>query len=74
MDCFAVGTIPVYLGAPDIGEHFNIDGIIVLDKDFDINNLTERLYRDKLDIVKENFERVLQYDVLEDWIYKRYFK
>tara|TARA_R110002074_G_scaffold395156_1_gene583268 strand:+ start:649 stop:1452 length:804 start_codon:yes stop_codon:yes gene_type:complete len=73
MDCFAVGTIPVYLGAPDIGEHFNIDGIVVLDKDFDINNLTKALYRDKLDIVKENFERVLQYNVLEDWIYKRYF-
>jgi len=73
-DCFALGTIPVYLGTPDIGDHFNADGIIILDRDFDIKNLTEELYRVKLDIVKENFERVLQYDVLEDWIYKEYFR
>ena len=72
MDCFAVGTIPIYLGSPGIGEHFNMDGIILLDENFDINNLTKQLYYDKIEAVKDNFNRVLQYDVLEDWIYKEY--
>ena len=73
-DCFAVGTIPVYLGAPDIGEHFNTNGIIIMNKNFDINSLTKELYYSKIEAVKDNFNRVLQYDVLEDWIYERYFK
>ena len=30
LDCFATGTIPVYLRAPDIENHFNMDGIITL--------------------------------------------
>ena len=73
-DCFAVGTIPVYLGTPDIGEHFNTNGIIIMNKNFDINSLTKELYCSKIEAVKDNFNRVLQYDVLEDWIYKRYLK
>jgi hypothetical protein len=28
-DCFATGTIPVYLGSPTIGDVFNMDGIVV---------------------------------------------
>jgi hypothetical protein len=73
-DCFAVGTIPVYLGAPDIDNHFNKDGIVFLNEDFDLNELTKDLYYKKRDAVQDNFERVLQYDVLEDWIYETYFK
>lgn len=72
-DCFAVGTIPVYLGTPDIGDHFDKNGIIVLDKSFDISSLTADVYYDKLEFVKKNFNKVLQYDVLEDWIYENYF-
>ena len=37
LDCFATGTIPVYLGAPDIGNHFNMDGIIILSEEFDVS-------------------------------------
>jgi len=72
-DCFAVGTIPVYLGTPDIGDYFDKGGIITLDRDFEISSLTSELYYSKLDSIRENYNRVLQYDVLEDWIYKEYF-
>lgn len=74
LDCFAVGTIPVYLGAPDIDKHFNSDGIIFLNKDFNLNDLTKDLYYAKIAVVKENFEKVQQYNVLEDWIYEKYLK
>ena len=36
LDCFATGTIPVYYGAPDIGDYFNKDGIIDLSEEFDV--------------------------------------
>jgi len=39
LDCFATGTIPIYWGAPDIGDYFNEDGIIKWTDDFDIGQL-----------------------------------
>lgn len=74
LDCFAMGTIPVYLGSPDMGNYFNEDGIVFLSPDFDLNSLTEKLYYSKVVAIKDNFERVLKYDVLEDWMYEEYFK
>ena len=74
MDCFATGVIPIYLGTPDIGEYFNKDGIISLSPEIELDKLTEGMYYDRIDAVKENFEIVQQYDVLEDWIYETYFK
>ena len=69
LDCFATGTIPIYLGAPDVGEYFNSDGIISLTDDLEIS---EELYYSKQDAVKENLELVKQYEVVEDFIFERY--
>jgi len=73
LDCFATGTIPIYKGTRKIINHFNEDGILFLD-DIDIDNLNEDIYFSKIDSVIDNFERVLKYDVLEDWIYDKYIK
>jgi hypothetical protein len=62
LDCFACGTIPVYHGAPDIGDYFNMDGIILLTDDFKVSDLTPELYYSKMDAIKDNFERTLKYD------------
>ena len=70
MDCFATGTIPVYKGSPDIGKYFNKDGIIDLSEEFDVS---EEIYNSKMDAIKDNLERVKQYEVLEDFIYLNYF-
>ena len=70
LDCFATGTIPVYLGAPDIGEHFNKDGIIDLTDEFDVS---EEIYYSKMDAMKDNLERVKKMEVLEDFIWENYF-
>ena len=72
LDCFACGTIPVYLGSPDIAEYFNKDGIILLDVNFNIESLNDELYSSKKDAIQENFVKSLEYNVLEDWIYKKY--
>ncbi len=71
LDCFATGTIPVYLGAPDIGEHFNKDGIIDLTEEFDVS---EEIYYSKMDAIKDNLERAKEMEILEDYIYLRYLK
>lgn len=71
-DCFAAGTIPVYVGCSNIGQFFNTDGIIKLDHELDLNSLTEELYLSRLDAVKDNFERIQKYEIPEDWIYETY--
>tara|TARA_Y100001972_G_scaffold100305_1_gene124668 strand:- start:6002 stop:6820 length:819 start_codon:yes stop_codon:yes gene_type:complete len=71
LDCFVTGTIPVYLGAPDIGNHFNKDGIIDLTDEFDVS---EEIYYNKMDAIKDNLERAKKMEVLEDFIYENYLK
>jgi len=69
LDCFATGTIPVYLGTPDIGNYFNTDGIITLVDDFVVS---EEIYYDRIDAIKDNLERVKRFEVLEDFIFTTY--
>lgn len=71
LDCFATGTIPIYLGSPDIGNYFNTDGIISLSEEFEIS---EEIYTSKMTAIKENFERVKQWEVPEDYIWENYLK
>jgi len=71
LDCFASGTIPVYMGSPDIDNYFNSEGIIPLTEEFDVS---EDIYYDKMEAIKDNLERVRQYEILEDFIYLNYFK
>ena len=71
-DCFATGTIPVFYGSRGVVEYFNEDGIIFLDDNFHISDLTEELYYSKMDAVKENFERACSFPIAEDFIYKNY--
>ena len=70
LDCFATGTIPVYLGAPDIGKVFNPDGIITLSDEFDVS---DEVYYSKMDAIKENLEIAKTMEILEDFIYLNYF-
>jgi len=71
MDCFATGTIPVYLGTPDIGNFFNKEGIVDLTEEFDVS---EEIYYSKINAIKDNLERVKEMEVLEDFIYKNYLE
>lgn len=81
LNCFATGTIPIYLGAPNIGSIFNEKGIIQLVnspsiEDFNnmINNLSPEFYYERMDAIKENFEKCKQYKSIEDYIYLNYLQ
>lgn len=71
LDCFASGTIPVYLGAPDISKFFNKEGIIDLTDEFDVS---DEIYYNKMDAIKDNLERAKKMEVLEDFIYENYLR
>ena len=73
-DCFATGTIPIFWGTPDIGDYFNIDGIIMLNDNFDIDILTPELYYSKMDAIKDNFERAINLPLAEDYMFSNYIK
>ena len=71
LDCFATGTIPIYLGTNAISKYFDERGIIFLDNNFNINDITEELYHSKFEYVKNNFDISVrqEYETLEDYIY-----
>jgi hypothetical protein len=74
LDCFVTGTVPIYYGSPDIGDYFNMDGIILLTEDFDITKINENEYYKRMSSIKDNFDRALQYNVIEDIIYEKWIK
>ena len=73
LDCFAVGTIPIYWGCPSIGDFFDTNGILIFDNidelESILNNLTPELYYDKLESVKINYEKSKRYWIADDLIY-----
>ena len=76
--CFAAMTIPIYLGASQIDQFFNPDGIIFL-KTTDLDDIgkvlqkcTEREYERRLPAVIDNFQRVQPYLNANDWLYEKY--
>ncbi len=73
-DCFACGTIPIFDGCRGVTKYFNEDGIIFLDDNFDLSTLTEDLYYSKIEAVKDNLERSINFPVAEDYLYQNYLK
>jgi len=80
LNCFATGTIPIYLGSPNIGSIFNENGIIQLNNiksTEEFHDLFKKLsnedYYSRMDAIKDNFNRCLKYKSIEDYIYNTYF-
>lgn len=57
-DCCALGTVPIFWGCPNIGNYFNLEGIILFENINDLYNikLTKKLYDSKINAIKENIE------------------
>lgn len=78
LNCFATGTIPIYLGSKNIDEKFNGDGIIKFNSIEELYSILPRLnselYYKKIEAIKDNFDRCKKYLTIEDYLYKNYFK
>ena len=64
LDCFLTKTVPIYWGAGDIGQHFNLDGIITCRTQNDISNAIENVstadYAARAKAIEENYHRALK--------------
>lgn len=81
LDCFASMTVPIYYGATRIGDFFNTDGIIRLNKsdladftsiDMIIRSCTEGDYKMRLEAIRDNYRRVQDYLCYEDYLYEHF--
>ena len=75
-DCFATGTIPIYWGTKNIGNYFNSDGIIQVPTDVEkvndiVNSLTPAMYYDRMDAIKDNFERVKKLQMADEMLVEK---
>jgi hypothetical protein len=73
-DCFMTGTIPIYYGIQNIGDYFDTNGIITLDDNFRIEDLSMELYESKIESVKINLQLAIDLLVAEDYIYKNFIE
>lgn len=78
LDCFAVGTIPIYWGCNNIEDYFDMRGILRFTTPGELNSimssLNDELYEKLLEPVKKNFELFRSYELTEDWIYENILK
>jgi len=65
IDCLITKTIPIYHGCSNIGDYFNKKGIITFSDLNDllskISMLNENIYKNKLDVIEENYQKALEY-------------
>lgn len=70
IDCLITKTVPIYWGAPNIGNWFDTRGFIIVDNLNDIiktcNSLTPEIYQNMLPYIEENFEKSKKYATIAD--------
>ena len=73
LDAFSLGTVPIQWGCPNVGEFFDIGGILkfeTVDQLLElIGGLTPELYESMMPSIGRNLELVEHYEITEDWIY-----
>lgn len=78
LNCFATGTIPIYKGASQIGDFFDLNGIIEFKNDYHLRyilqSLTPSLYYGRIESIKRNHETYKQYSCIEDYMWTNYLK
>jgi len=67
-DCFATKTIPVFYGTKAVQNYFDTEGVIFLDDDFKVEDLSADLYYSMLDSVEYNHERSQNMTTADDYI------
>lgn len=69
LDCFAVGTAPICWGCPNVGDFFDLRGVIPFESIEDLPGILADLdYGRHLEGVKANLERMKPYACTDDWI------
>lgn len=65
IDCLLSRTIPIYWGAPNVGEYFDKDGMLTFDNKYDLQSLLKRLtpefYQTKAAAIDHNLREAMKY-------------
>ena len=65
IDCFRTKTVPIYYGASNIGEFFNLDGIFCANNVEEIieicNKLNPDTYNSMIEAIEDNYNRAMDY-------------
>ena len=65
VDCLLTKTVPIYFGCPNIGDHFNTDGILIFENENQLQDILSNLSADKYhsmkDAIEENYEKAGEY-------------
>ena len=69
-DCFATGTIPIYVGTEKICEDFDCNGIIFYDNVEQVKSLTMDDYFSRIDSVVENYKLVCKMKISDDYMFE----
>jgi hypothetical protein len=76
IDCFSVGTVPIYWGCPDIGRFFDIDGVIPFNNLDELATILENIspedYKSRLKPIRKNLKISMQYRIAENWMFSNY--
>ena len=77
-DCFLAGTIPIYYGPKNIGEFYDLNGILTFTTQEELDNillnLTPELYYSKMQAIQNNYNKAFSYPRFNDSLYDLYFK
>ena len=78
MDCFMLGTVPIYMGAKKILDYFDSEGIIIVNSINEIiqevDNLSFEKYESMLPAIRENFNRAKKHIDTVNYSYNKYLK
>jgi glycosyltransferase involved in cell wall biosynthesis len=78
LDCFLTGTVPIYNGCTNLGEYFDMDGVITFNNQAElveiISNLTEEDYKKRQQSIQKNYELALTYRYDNDIMFNKYLK
>jgi hypothetical protein len=73
-DCFATRTVPIFYGTKGVEKYFEPEGIIYLDDNFSVEDLSPELYESMTDAIEENWLLAGSFGTAEDDMTVRYFK
>lgn len=74
IDCFSQGTIPIYWGAPSVGEFFDTRGFYTFENEEELgmilHTISDKDFERKMKYIEANIRYARQYRCPEDWLMK----